>query len=93
MPPSRTTVAWGVVVPVKRLAVAKSRLASYGGPVREQLALAFAQDVVAACLACPLVARVLVVTDDPLAAAELAALGARTAPDDPDAGLNPALAH
>lgn len=80
-------------MPVKRLAVAKSRLGSYGAPVRERLALAFAVDVVTACLACPLVAQVLVVTDDPLAAAELTALGATTAPDDPDAGLNPALAH
>ena len=93
MPPSRTTTAWGVVVPVKLLAIAKSRLASYGDPAREQLALAFAADVVTACLACPGVARVLVVTDDPRAGQALTALGAVVAPDDPDAGLNPALAH
>jgi 2-phospho-L-lactate guanylyltransferase len=81
------------VVPVKRLDVAKSRLAAYGDVARRELALAFAADVVAAALSCPLVEQVLVVTDDPAAAAALAALGARVAPDDPDAGLNPALEH
>lgn len=93
MPTSRTTPVWGVVVPVKRLAVAKSRLASYGDPVRARLALAFAADVVTAALACPVVGRVLVVTDDPLAADVLSRLGALVAADTPDAGLNPALAH
>ena len=93
MPPSRTTASWGVVVPVKVLAAAKTRLASYGDPARERLALAFAVDVVTACLACPAVTRVLVVTDDPRAAVALAALGAQVAPDVADAGLNPALAH
>ena len=84
---------WGVVVPVKRLAVAKSRLAGYGDPTRRRLALAFAEDVVAAAVACRVVERVLVVTDDEQAAAALAALGAEVAPDDPDDGLNPALSH
>lgn len=85
--------AWGVVVPVKHLDVAKSRLSGYGDPARRALALAFAVDVVRAALDCPVVGEVLVVTDDPQAAAALGALGARVAPDDPDAGLNPALAH
>jgi 2-phospho-L-lactate guanylyltransferase len=84
---------WGVVVPVKRLALAKSRLGSYGDELRTALALAFAADVVAAALACPLVRRVLVVTDDAAATATLTALGAQVAADDPDAGLNPALDH
>jgi 2-phospho-L-lactate guanylyltransferase len=39
------------------------------------------------------VADVTVVTDDPLAGAELAALGARVLPDEPAAGLNAALRH
>lgn len=74
--------------------MAKSRLAgSTGDLLRPRLALAFAQDTVAAALACPVVRDVVVVTDDPLAAAELAALGARTVPDSPAAGLNAALAH
>lgn len=93
MPAADPTAAWGVVVPVKRLAVAKSRLRAYGEPARRALALAFAADVVTAALGCPLVAQVLVVTDDEDAAAALTALGARVAPDDPDAGLNPALEH
>jgi 2-phospho-L-lactate guanylyltransferase len=79
-----------VVVPVKRLALAKTRLAAYGDDGRQELALAFAADVVAAAVQ---VARVLVVTDDERAADELSALGAEVAPDDPDAGLNPALSH
>jgi 2-phospho-L-lactate guanylyltransferase len=84
------TVQWGVVVPVKRLDIAKSRLASYGDEHRKALALAFAADVV---LAAGAVATVLVVTDDPVARELLAGLGARVAADDPDAGLNPALEH
>ena len=84
---------WGVVVPVKRLALAKSRLHSYGDGAREALALAFAADVVAMALACPSVEDVLVVTDDPVAGPVLARLGARVVADDPDAGLNPALEH
>ncbi len=47
----------------------------------------------AAALACPAVRDVAVVTDDPAAGAELAALGARIVPDTPAAGLNAALAH
>jgi 2-phospho-L-lactate guanylyltransferase len=93
MSPVQQEASWGVVVPVKRLVVAKSRLAAYGDLARRRLALAFAEDVVAAAIGCPLVARVLVVTDDRQAAAALAALGADIAPDDPDDGLNPALAH
>lgn len=82
--------SWGVVVPVKRLVLAKTRLASYGEQARQDLALAFAADVVTA--ACE-VAEVLVVTDDARAADLLTGLGARVVPDDPDAGLNPALQH
>lgn len=85
--------SWGVVVPVKRLDVAKSRLAAYGDEARRELALAFAADVVAAALACAAVVEVLVVTDDARAADLLVGLGARVAPDSPDAGLNPALSH
>lgn len=84
---------WSLVVPLKPLAVAKSRLAGSAGPARAGLALAFAQDTVAAALACPAVRDVTVVTDDLLAGAELAALGARVLPDDPAAGLNAALRH
>ncbi|WP_026341644.1 2-phospho-L-lactate guanylyltransferase [Actinomadura atramentaria] len=84
---------WSLVVPVKVLARAKTRMSRAAGPHREALALAVAADTVAAALRCALVRDVTVVTDDPLPAAELAALGARVVPDEPDAGLNPALVH
>lgn len=84
---------WAVVVPVKRLAVAKSRLAAYGTERRERLALAFACDVVVQALAGSQVRRVLVVTEDDVAAEALAELGAEVVADLPAAGLNPALRH
>ncbi|MFC8508971.1 2-phospho-L-lactate guanylyltransferase [Streptomyces sp. NPDC057411] len=85
---------WSLVVPLKPLERAKSRLAAAAGEdLRPRLALAFAQDTVAAALACPAVRDVVVVTDDPAASAALAALGARIVPDVPGAGLNAALAH
>ena len=84
---------WTLVVPLKPLERAKSRLAGAAGALRPELALAFALDTVAAALSCPEVERVLVVTDDTAAAAELAALGGEPVPDAPRAGLNRALAH
>ncbi|MFH0242226.1 2-phospho-L-lactate guanylyltransferase [Streptomyces sp. HK10] len=85
---------WTLVMPLKPLALAKSRLAPAAGRgLRSALALAFAQDTVAAALACPAVEGVVIVTDDPRAGAELAALGARIVPDAPGAGLNAALEH
>src|ERR687896_2330442 len=86
-------LSWSLVVPVKVLARAKSRLAGAAGPHRADLALAVATDTVAAALACDRVRDVIVVTDDPLAASELASLGARIVPDEPDGGLNPALVY
>lgn len=88
-----TGTAWSLVVPLKPLAVAKSRLAEAGGAVRPALALAFALDTVAAALACAEVADVTVVTDDPVASTELADLGAFVVADEPAAGLNAALRH
>ncbi|MFI5754089.1 2-phospho-L-lactate guanylyltransferase [Streptomyces sp. NPDC051569] len=88
------TGRWSLVVPLKPLRLAKSRLArSAGDALRPLLALAFAQDTVAAALACPAVLDVVVITDDATAAAELAALGARIVADTPAGGLNAALAH
>ncbi|MET8949856.1 2-phospho-L-lactate guanylyltransferase [Streptomyces sp. NPDC004393] len=85
---------WTVVVPLKALARAKSRLSDTAADgLRPGLALAFAQDTVAAVLSCAAVRDVAVVTDDPLAARELAALGARVVGDEPADGLNAALAH
>ncbi|UFQ18282.1 MULTISPECIES: 2-phospho-L-lactate guanylyltransferase [Streptomyces] len=85
---------WTLVIPLKPLERAKSRLAPTAGDgLRPGLALAFAQDTVAAAIACPAVRDVAVVTDDALARRELAALGARIVPDEPGAGLNAALRH
>jgi 2-phospho-L-lactate guanylyltransferase len=84
-------VRWAVVVPVKELPVAKTRLALAPGE-RAALALAMAVDVVTAAVACADVAGVLVVTNDVRAAAAVEAAGARVVADTADAGLNPALA-
>ncbi|QBJ92502.1 2-phospho-L-lactate guanylyltransferase [Streptomyces seoulensis] len=85
---------WSLVIPLKPLARAKSRLAdAIAEGARPGLVLAFARDTVAAALECPGVADVAVVTDDPVAGRALAALGARIVPDEPAGGLNAALAH
>ncbi|GGQ87891.1 2-phospho-L-lactate guanylyltransferase [Streptomyces asoensis] len=85
---------WSLVIPLKPLALAKSRLADTATDgLRPGLALAFAEDTVAAALACAAVRDVAVVTDDALAGRVLAALGARIVPDEPGGGLNAALAH
>jgi 2-phospho-L-lactate/phosphoenolpyruvate guanylyltransferase len=82
---------WTVVLPVKVLARAKSRLAVLAGSRRADLALALASDTVSAVAACPDVARVIVVTSDAKAGSRLAALGAIVVPDEPSDGLNAAL--
>jgi 2-phospho-L-lactate guanylyltransferase len=92
-PPATTPLTWSLVVPVKVLARAKTRLAALAGPDRPALALAMAADTVAAALECPQVGRVIVVTDDPQAAEVLAGLGAVIVPDRPGQGLNQALRH
>jgi 2-phospho-L-lactate guanylyltransferase len=75
--PSQVTA----VVPVKPLALAKSRLA-LPADQRRALALAFAVDTISALVGSPLVGDVLVVTSDPEVAARLRPLGVRLAPDD-----------
>ena len=84
---------WSVLMPVKVLAEAKSRLAGLAGPRRAELALALASDTTTAVLGSDAVARVVVITDDQVAAVALAALGALVVPDEPRAGLNAALRH
>ena len=91
--PLDTSLRWSVVIPVKVLARAKSRLTGLDGPRRAELALAMAADTVAAAVACPAVDSVIVVTDDSAAAAALSGLGALVLPDEPGDGLNPALAY
>ena len=84
---------WSVLLPVKVLAQAKSRLAELAGPRRGELALALACDTVSAILQTAQVARVVVITDDQVAAAALRELGALVIPDEPRDGLNAALRH
>jgi 2-phospho-L-lactate guanylyltransferase len=87
---------WSVVVPAKRLAVAKTRLRPLTtalGNGHDALVLALLADTVTAAMASPVVAEVVVVTDDPAAAELVRGLGARTVADEPDAGLNAALEH
>lgn len=75
--------SWTVLLPAKVLACAKSRLAVLAGDRRRELALALASDTVTAVLACPEVARVVVVTSDPVAGPLLAGLGAVIVADEP----------
>ena len=82
---------WAVVVPVKVLARAKSRIAPLAGSRRAELALAMASDTISAVVASPVAGRVIVVTDDPVASSGLAAVGATVVPDEPQGGLNEAL--
>jgi 2-phospho-L-lactate guanylyltransferase len=84
---------WSVLMPVKVLELAKSRLAALAGERRGELALALACDTVTAVLACAEVARVIVITDDEVAGAALGGLGALVVPDEPRDGLNAALRH
>lgn len=87
-----------LVVPVKPLHAAKSRLRGaadrgVGDPdAHAALALALAHDTVAAVLAARAVRRLLVISSDPVVAAELAAVGVEVVPD-VAGGLNAALRH
>jgi 2-phospho-L-lactate guanylyltransferase len=89
--------SWSVVVPAKRLAVAKTRLRPLTSPLpgaaHDELVLALLADTVAAAATCPVVGAIVVVTDDAAAADVVRGLGVRTVPDEPDRGLNPALEH
>jgi 2-phospho-L-lactate guanylyltransferase len=91
-----TPEGWTVLVPIKPLAAAKTRLR---GAVEEglhaELVLAMARDTVAAALACPDVATVAVVTGEPAVAAAVTAQGALVVPEPAPVGgaLNAALAH
>lgn len=83
---------WSVLVPVKRLDLAKTRISVAAGD-RAELALAMACDTVRAALAADEVGEVVVITNDHRAQRALSELGARVVDDVPDAGLNPALGY
>jgi len=81
--------SFALLVPVKTLALAKSRLAISVPGDREPLMRAFALDAIAAALHSPAVAEVLVVTDDPGFEVD----GTRRLPDEGEGDLNRALHH
>ena len=85
-----TSLVWSVVIPVKVLALAKSRLTGLADPDRKALVLAMAADTIAAALACPAAGAVVVVSDDPEIRSQAQALGADVV-DEPGPGLNEAL--
>jgi 2-phospho-L-lactate guanylyltransferase len=82
---------WTVVIPVKTLGTAKTRLRGAVPADRHpELALAMVRDTAAAVLEAPAVARLVVITDDPAVTASVRKLGAQVAAD-PGDGLNAAL--
>ncbi len=83
--------SWGVVIPAKRLASAKSRLAELGDDVRRELVVAFLHDTVSAVLECRAVGLVVVVTDDVVLARTATELGAWSIPDGRSDDLNASL--
>lgn len=83
-----------LLVPLKPLALAKSRLlAGRGLAGHFELVTAMALDTVAAARRARGVAGVLVVSSDPALAEAFAGLGVEVLPDDPADGLNAALRH
>lgn len=87
---------WSVIIPVKRTLTGKSRLTPFIGRHRPELAHAMTIDTVEAVAACRQVVEIVVVTDDAGIAEELPSVDPcriTIVPDEPDAGLNPALIH
>jgi 2-phospho-L-lactate/phosphoenolpyruvate guanylyltransferase len=82
---------YAVLVPVKPPAVGKSRLVGLRADLRRDLAVAFALDTTAACLATPGVAVVLAVTDDAALSSRLTDLGCAVVPDGVAGDLNGCL--
>lgn len=82
------TRSWVVVVPVKNLESAKTRMAH---PSRPELALAMALDTIQAAVRTPSVREVLVVTGDPVVARAVPRTGVRVVRDDGAGDLNRCL--
>ena len=88
----------GLIIAVKRLSAAKTRLATlFGADIRERVVLAMLLDTIAAARAVAEIASITIVTPDHTAAAAARALGAAvlidpTPPDHPDPLNNAVLA-
>jgi len=85
--------SWIIVMPVKRLDRAKSRLSSRPAGERRSLAHAFALDTLGAALQSPSVRAVVIVTDDLLVRSDADDWGVTWIADEPDSGLSDAVAH
>jgi 2-phospho-L-lactate guanylyltransferase len=83
---------WTVVIPVKALQHAKTRLAA-DVPTPADLAIAFLRDALASVLATPSVQRTVVVTADPVVAALAEKAGATVVDDSAHPGINRAAQH
>ncbi|MGH3978628.1 MAG: 2-phospho-L-lactate guanylyltransferase [Pseudonocardiaceae bacterium] len=88
-----------LLVPVKPLALAKTRLLGAadrgtGEPAAHaRLALALARDTLTAAAAAGMVRRLVAISSDPVVHAAVTSDGVALIADEPDAGLNPALLH
>lgn len=97
----RVTAGVHLLVPMKPLALAKTRLRARGRSGdepstscrHEELVLAVARDTIAAARRPERVRGVVAVTSDPQLTEALHADGIEVLPDTPDAGLNAALGH
>lgn len=77
----------GLIIAVKRLGAAKSRLSALFGPEeRERVVLAMLVDTLASARAVPVVGSITVVTPDPVVAAAVTDLGAEVVADRTTAG-------
>ena len=81
--------SWTAVIPVKGLDAAKTRLGLPDDPRRPEFALAFALDVIDACLKSTAVSQVIVVTDD--LEVITSAIGVTLCPEPIGGGLNQAI--
>lgn len=90
--PAAPTSGWTVLLPLKQLALAKSRLAPLPAALRASLALAMAVDTAEAALQSPMVTAVWVTCNDVRAGAALAEAGCRVVPDQHEGELNTGLA-
>jgi 2-phospho-L-lactate guanylyltransferase len=84
---------YALLVPVKTLSLAKSRLSAPQAHERAELMRAFARDVLSAAAGCAAVAQVYVVTDEPGFEDRFEDGVVTRLPDEGDGDLNRALVH
>ena len=83
-------LGWSVIIPVKALHAAKSRMSAAIPPA--ELAFAFFEDTLAAVVSCPDVSEVLVATQDARIEARAREEGCRVVRDGQHPGINAAVA-